>query len=65
MKTLLMAEKSNLTELQLISNLDVMLWILVMHILQRWYIKVVTLWALHPFAGFSPFNPAATKRSSF
>jgi ADP-heptose:LPS heptosyltransferase len=46
-------------ELQLISNLDVMLAMDSgnAHIAAMFGIKVITLWgATHPFAGFSPFN---------
>ena len=46
-------------ELQLISNLDVMLSMDSgnAHIAAMFGIKVITLWgATHPFAGFSPFN---------
>lgn len=57
---LVVAGKLNLEqELQLISNLDVMLSMDSgnAHIAAMLGIKVVTLWgATHPFAGFSPFN---------
>ncbi|MFZ4672441.1 MAG: glycosyltransferase family 9 protein, partial [Flavobacterium sp.] len=46
-------------ELQLISNLDVMLSMDSgnSHIAAMLGVKVVTLWgATHPFAGFAPFN---------
>ncbi|MDD5149163.1 MAG: glycosyltransferase family 9 protein [Flavobacterium sp.] len=54
------AGKINLKqELQLISNLDVMLSMDSgnAHIAAMYGLKVITLWgATHPFAGFSPFN---------
>lgn len=57
---IVVAGKLNLQqELQLISNLDVMLSMDSgnAHIAAMLGIKVVTLWgATHPFAGFSPFN---------
>ncbi|MEI7508804.1 MAG: glycosyltransferase family 9 protein [Flavobacterium sp.] len=57
---LVVAGKFNLKEeLQLISNLDVMLSMDSgnAHIAAMLGIKVITLWgATHPFAGFSPFN---------
>ena len=46
-------------ELQLISNLDVMLSMDSgnAHIAAMFGVKVITLWgATHPYAGFSPFN---------
>jgi ADP-heptose:LPS heptosyltransferase len=46
-------------EIQLISNLDVMLSMDSgnAHIAAMWGVKVITLWgATHPFAGFKPFN---------
>jgi len=46
-------------ELQLISNLDVMLSMDSgnAHLAAMFGVKVITLWgATHPFAGFSPFN---------
>ena len=58
--TIVVAGKLNLKqELQLISNLDVMLSMDSgnAHIAAMLGIKVITLWgATHPFAGFSPFN---------
>ena len=58
--TIVVAGKLNLQqELQLISNLDVMLSMDSgnAHIAAMLGIKVITLWgATHPFAGFSPFN---------
>jgi len=57
---IVVAGKINLNqELQLISNLDVMLSMDSgnAHIAAMLGIKVITLWgATHPFAGFSPFN---------
>ena len=50
-------------ELQLISNLDVMLSMDSgnAHIAAMLGIKVITLWgATHPYAGFSPFNQPIT-----
>ena len=49
-------------ELQLISNLDVMLSMDSgnAHIAAMMGVKVITLWgATHPYAGFSPFNQAS------
>ena len=58
--TIVVAGKLNLQrELQLISNLDVMLSMDSgnAHIAAMLGIKVITLWgATHPFAGFAPFN---------
>jgi ADP-heptose:LPS heptosyltransferase len=57
---IVVAGKLNLEqELQLISNLDVMLSMDSSngHLAALFGIKVVTLWgATHPYAGFSPFN---------
>ena len=58
--TIVIAGQLNLTqELQLISNLDLMLSMDSgnAHLAAMLGIKVITLWgATHPFAGFSPFN---------
>jgi ADP-heptose:LPS heptosyltransferase len=59
-KVIVVARTLNFTqELQLISNLDIMLSMDSgnAHIAAMLGIKVITLWgATHPFAGFSPFN---------
>ena len=59
-KVIVVAGTLNFTqELQLISNLDIMLSMDSgnAHIAAMLGIKVITIWgATHPFAGFSPFN---------